>query len=136
MKLCDDGVKFIFDSPKLFCIPYNYIYNALKQKVCTTIPCPSNTSINNIYFRRPTLTFEGHTMYEVVELKADEDVFQMFQCKSSSILNIIIELYVTFTRFVEEILSLLTPNTPSSSSNFTNNYLLWWTFERRSDHRE
>ena len=64
MKLCEDGVKFICESPKIFCIPYDCTYNMLKQKVCATIPCPSKSSIHNIYFRRPTITFEGHIMYE------------------------------------------------------------------------
>jgi len=56
-------------------------------------------------------------MYEAFELKTDEDVFQMLQCKSSFLLNIMIELYVTFTKSNEEILSLLTPKMTSSSSN-------------------
>jgi len=56
-------------------------------------------------------------MYETFELKTNEDVFQMLQCKSSFPLNTMIELYVTFTISVEEIISLLTSNTPSSSSN-------------------
>jgi len=64
MKLCEDGVKFICESPKIFHIPYNCRYNVVKQKVCATISCPLNTSINNLYFRRPTITFEGHIMYE------------------------------------------------------------------------
>ena len=98
MKLCDDGVKFICESPQIFCIPYDYIYNVLKQRVCVAIPCLSNTSINNLYFRRPTITFEGNIMYDAFELKTDEDVFQMLQCKSSFPLNTMIELYVTFTR--------------------------------------
>jgi len=46
MKLCEDEVKFICESPKIFCIPYNYTNNVLKQKACATIPCLSNTSIN------------------------------------------------------------------------------------------
>ena len=50
-------------------------------------------------------------------METNEDVFQMLQCKSSFPLNTMIELYVTFTRPAEEILSLLTTNTPSSSSN-------------------
>jgi len=57
MKLCEDGVKFICESPKIFRISYNCTYNILKQKVYATISCPSNTSINNLYFRRPTITF-------------------------------------------------------------------------------
>jgi len=56
-------------------------------------------------------------MYDAFELKTDEDVFQILQCMSSFPLNTMIELYVTFTRSVEEILSLLTTNTSSSSSN-------------------
>jgi len=40
----------------------------------------------------------------------------MLQCKSYFPLNTMIELYVTFTRSIEEIISLLTINTPSSSS--------------------
>jgi len=54
-------------------------------------------------------------MYDAFELKTDEDVFQMLQCKSSFPLNTMIELYVMFTRSPEEILFLLTTNTPSSS---------------------
>jgi len=63
------------------------------------------------------MTLEGQTMYHKFELKTDEDVFEMLQCKSSFPLNTIIELYVTFTRSIEEIFSLLTPNISSSSSN-------------------
>jgi len=50
-------------------------------------------------------------MYDTFELKTDEDVFQMLECKSFFPLNTMIELYVTITRSVEEILSLLTRNT-------------------------
>jgi len=57
-------------------------------------------------------------MYDAFELKTDVDVFQMLQCKSSFPLNTMIELYVTFTRSPEQVLSLLTTNTPSLSSNF------------------
>jgi len=57
-------------------------------------------------------------MYEAFELNIDDNVFQMLKCKCSFSLNTIIELYVTFTRSTEAILSLLTPNTPFSSSNF------------------
>ena len=117
MKLYEDGVKFICESPQVFCIPYDCSYNVLKQRVCAAISCPSNTFINNLHFRQPTITFEGNIMYDTFELKIDADVFQMLHCKSSFPLNTMIELYVTFTRSLEHILSLLTTNTPSSSSN-------------------
>ena len=117
MKLCEDGVKFICQSLQIFRIPYNCIYNMLKQRVCATIPCQSNTSINNLYFRRPTMTSEGNIVYDSFELKTDEHVFQMLQCKSSFPLNTMIELYVTFTRSPEEIISLLTTNTILTSSS-------------------
>ena len=97
MKLCEDGVKFICQSPQIFRIPYNRTYNMLKQRVCAAIPFQSNTSINNLYFRRPVMTSEGNIVYDAFELKIDEHVFQMLQCKSSSPFNTMIELYVTFT---------------------------------------
>jgi len=74
--------KQICDSPRLFRIPYNCTYNVLKEKVRTTIPYPSKISINNLYFRRPIMTSEGHTMYEAVELTTDEDAFHMLQSLS------------------------------------------------------
>jgi len=118
MKLYEDGVKFICQSPQIFRIPYNYYtYNMLNQRVCAVIPCQSNTTINNLYFRRPTMTSKGNIVYDTFEIKTDEHVFQMSQCKSSFPFNTMIELYVTFTRSPEEILSLLTTNTPSSSSS-------------------
>ena len=116
-KLCEDGVKFICQSPQIFRIPYNCTYNMLNQRVCAAIPCQSNTSINNLYFRRPTMTSKGNIVYDAFELKTDEHVFQMLQCKSFFPFNTMIELYVTFKRSPEEILSLLTTNTPSSSSS-------------------
>jgi len=92
MKLCDDRVKFICQSPHIFCISYNCTYNMLNQRVCAAIPCQSNTSINNLYFRRPTMNFEGNIVYDAFELKTDEHVFQMLQCKSSFPFNTMIEL--------------------------------------------
>ena len=63
------------------------------------------------------MTSEGNIVYNAFELKTYEHVFQMLQYKSSFPFNTMIELYVTFTRSPEEILSLLTTNTPSSSSS-------------------
>ena len=39
IKLCEDGVKFICQSPQIFRIPYNCTYNMLNQRVCAAIPC-------------------------------------------------------------------------------------------------
>jgi len=117
MKLCEDGVKFICQTPEIVRIPYNCTYNMLNQKVCATIQSQAHTTINNLYFRRPTMTSEGNIVYDAFEIKTDEHVFQMLECKSSFPFNTMIELYVTFTRSPEEILSLLTTNTPSSSSS-------------------
>jgi len=78
-------------------------------------------------------------MYKAFELKTDEDVFQMLQCRCSFQLNTIIELYVMFTRSTEEILSFNSKHLIlilKLHPNFTNNYLLRWTFERCFDHKD
>jgi len=84
MKICDDGARLICDNHQLFCIPNNYTYNVLIQKVCAPIPCPSNTSINNLYFKRPTMTSERCTIYEAFELKP---VKMFFKCCNVSVFS-------------------------------------------------
>jgi len=48
-------------------------------------------------------------MYDALQISTDDDVVEIIHCKSHLPINIIIELIVTFTRFVDKILSLLQP---------------------------
>jgi len=119
MMQCEDGVKFQCESPKLFRKPENCTFNILTQKVCSTVGVPSTTSINKLYFRRPTLKEDGAIMFDVIQISKDDGVAEIIRCKSYLPIDTIIELFVTFTRFVDEILTLLQP-TPSSSSTIPN----------------
>jgi len=58
-------------------------------------------------------------MYEALQISTDHDVAEIIHCKSHLPINIIIELFVTFTRYADEILSLL-QRTPSSFSTVPN----------------
>jgi len=58
-------------------------------------------------------------MYNALQISTDDDVAEIIHYKSHLPINIIIELFVTFIRSVEEIISLLQP-TPSSSSTIPN----------------
>ena len=118
MMQCEDGVKFQCESPKLFRILENCTFNILTRKVCSTGGVPSTTFINKLYIRRPTLKEDGAIMYDVIQISTDDDVAEIIR-KSHLPINTIIELFVTFTRSAEEILTLLQP-TPSSSSTISN----------------
>jgi len=56
-------------------------------------------------------------MYDAAQIVIDCDILQMIICKSQIPINIIIELYATFTRSIKEILSLLKPTPLASSKN-------------------
>jgi len=58
-------------------------------------------------------------MYDALQISTNDDVAEMIHCKSHLPITTIIELFVTFTRSADEILSLLQP-TPSSSSTILN----------------
>jgi len=100
-------VKFQCESPKLFRIPENCTFKILTRKVCSTIGVPSTTSINKLYFRIPTLKEDGAIMYDAIQISTDDDVVEIIRYKSHLPINTIIELFVTFTRSTDEILSLL-----------------------------
>jgi len=54
------------------------------------------TSINKLYFRRPTLKEDGVIMYDAIQISIDDDVAEFIHCKSHLHINTIIELFVTF----------------------------------------
>jgi len=116
---CEDVVKFQCQSSELFRIPYNCTFNILSHKFCSTLEIPTTTSINKLYFRRPTFNEERAIMYDALQISTDDDVAKIIHYKSYLPINTIIELFATFIRSIEEILSLLQP-TPSSSSIIPN----------------
>jgi len=46
-------------------------------------------------------------MYDVIQISTDDDVVEIIRCKSHLPINTIIELFVTFIRSADEILTLL-----------------------------
>lgn len=95
IKTSEHSVKFICLGPKLFCIPYDYTFNVLKEKVCRTFGRPTNSSINTLYYHRPTMNVDNNITYKALQIVTDEDVLQILNYKSQFRIKMIIKLYVT-----------------------------------------
>jgi len=90
MMQCEDGVKSHGESPKFFRIPQNCTFNILRLTICSNLEVPITTTINKLYFRRPTLNEEGAIRYDALQISTNDHVAEMIHCKSHQLINTII----------------------------------------------
>lgn len=76
----DSGI-YLSESKIILCSIQLHI-NLSKEKVCKTSDKPTNSPINNLYFRRPIINANQTITYEALEIVIDKDVLQILNCKS------------------------------------------------------
>jgi hypothetical protein len=103
------GVYYSCPNPMSFRIKENISLEELKEKIRQVTMNPTNGV--ELFYRSPYLDQNGVVMYEEKILECNANVNKMFEtfCKFRNAGPI--ELYATFSRSVEEILSLLEPPT-------------------------